>query len=107
MLPSSNEIWPISGALRVGFRLMNWKKLWCVEYGLIIEGCEYFLVSRGIDPGQNLLQVSAGPLELHRGESGEDEACQQRRTTSAFWSEWWVLNMNAKIFEASQGREAG
>ena len=64
-------------------------------------------MSRGIDPGQNLLQVSAGPLELHRDESGEDEACQQRRTTSAFWSEWWVLNMNAKIFEASQGREAG
>jgi hypothetical protein len=61
------------------------EELRCVEYDLIEEGNMYFVESRGIDPGQDLLQIFAGPFESNFGETGEDRACQWRqRWTSAF-----------------------
>jgi hypothetical protein len=65
--------------------------------------------SRGIDPGQDLLQIFAGPFELNFGETGEDRACRRRRTDVGFLGqgEVWVSKMKAKELEAGQRREAG
>jgi hypothetical protein len=62
---------------------MNWKSCG-VEYDLIENGYIKFVESRGIDPGQDLLQIFAGPFEVDLSETGEDRACQRRRrwTTS-------------------------
>ena len=70
------------------------EELWCVEYDLIEEGYMQFVEARGIDPGQDLLQIFAGPLELNFGEIGEDKACQRGRGTGSTRS--WVSKMKAK-----------
>ena len=70
-----NVIWHFNCDLSDGLRPMNWK-LWCVEYDLIEEGYIQFVESRGINPGQDLLQISAGPFESNFGEIGEYRACQ-------------------------------
>jgi hypothetical protein len=58
-------------------------ELWNVEYELMEEGYPDGVKQRGIDPGHEVLQVFADPLELKTSESGEDGACW-RRWTSAF-----------------------
>ena len=55
------------------------EELWCVEYDLIEEGYMQLVESRGIDLGQDLLQIFAGSFECKDGETGEDRACQRRR----------------------------
>ena len=52
--------------------------MWCVEYELIEEGYIQIVESRGIDPGQDLLDIFAGPSELNMSEIGEDRVCQRR-----------------------------
>src|SRR5712691_10294068 len=46
------------------------EELWCVEYDLIEECYMQFVESGGIDPGQDLLQIFADPLESNFGETG-------------------------------------
>jgi hypothetical protein len=69
-----NAIWHFSGALSVGLRLMNWKG--CGRSTMIEEGYTHFVESRGVDPGQDFLQIFAGPFEFNFGGNGEDGACQ-------------------------------
>jgi hypothetical protein len=67
-------VWPCSGALGVGLRLMScqWKScVECVEYDLIEEDHMHFVESRDIDPSKDL-QIFAGPFELNSGKTGED-----------------------------------
>ena len=84
------------------------EELWCVEYDLIEEVYVQIVESRGIDSGQDLLQIFAVPFEFNIGETGEDRACR-RRGMSAFqdraWS--WVSKTKEKGLEAGQRREAG
>jgi hypothetical protein len=86
------------------------EELWCVEYGLIEEGYMQLVESRGIDPGQDLLQIFAVPFESNFCETGEDRTCQwRRRQRSGFYgrARSWVLKLKGKELEAGQRREAG
>ena len=53
-------------------------ELWCVEYDLIEEGHTHFVELKGIDTGQDHLQIFAGTFESNFGETGEDGACKGR-----------------------------
>jgi hypothetical protein len=53
-------------------------ELWCVEYDLIKEGYVQFVKSRGIDPGQDHLQIFAGSFEFESGKTREDRTCKRR-----------------------------
>jgi hypothetical protein len=71
----SNAIWPCSGALRVGLRLMSWNScVECVEYDLIEEDHMHVVESGDVDPSKDL-QIFAGPFELNSGKTGQDRAC--------------------------------
>ena len=59
------------------------EELCCVKYDLIEEGYVQTIESRGIDPGQYLLQIFTGPFEFNSGETGEDRACQRRGTSAS------------------------
>ena len=66
--------------------------------------------SRGIDLGQDFLQIIAGSFESNFGESGEDRACQRMGTSALKFqgrATSWVSKMKAKVLEAGQRREAG
>ena len=56
------------------------EELWCVEYDLIEKRYFHIFDSRGIDPGQDLLQIFADAFESNFSETGEDRACQRRRS---------------------------
>jgi hypothetical protein len=51
---------------------------WSVEYELMKKGYPYYVKKRGIDPGQEVLQVHADPFELKLSENVEDGACWRR-----------------------------
>ena len=55
-----------------------------VEYELIEEGYFQSVESRGINPGQDLLQIFAGPFGSNLCETREDRAYYRRRRP-AFW----------------------
>ena len=61
-------------------------ELWNVEYELMEEGYPDGVEQRGIDPGHDVVQVFADPLELKTSESGEDGACWRRWTSAFPWS---------------------
>lgn len=54
-------------------------KLWCVEYELIEIGYMQSVESRGIDSGQDVLQIFAEPLESNFCKTGEDRACRRKK----------------------------
>ena len=58
------------------------EELWRVECDLFEDGYIHYVESRGIDAGQDLLQIFAGHFEYNFGETGEDKACQRRRTSA-------------------------
>ena len=60
-----------------------------------------FVESTGIDPGQDLLQIFAGPEEFKFCETGEDRACRRRRR-SAFRGRA-ILKMKVGLFNAEAG----
>ena len=54
-------------------------ELWCVEYDLIEEGDIQLDELRGVDTGQEIVQVFADPFELKICENREYEAYRGRR----------------------------
>jgi hypothetical protein len=53
-------------------------ELWSMEKELMEEGYRQGLELRGIDLGNEVLQVFVDPLECQLGESGEENACERR-----------------------------
>ena len=84
-------------------------ELWMVEFkspdGVYIDRVE----QRGIDPGHEVLQVFANPVNLKIDERGEDNACWRRhvsefRVRGRLKS---VMEVNGKIFEVGQHGQTG
>jgi hypothetical protein len=46
------------------------------------EGYRQLVRYRSIDPGDEVIKIVADPIELKTSESGEESACQRRRTSS-------------------------
>jgi hypothetical protein len=59
---------------------------------------------RGIDPGHEVLQVFAGPMESDKSESGEDSACWRR--LPVIGAREMRLESEGKAFEVDQREEA-
>ena len=84
------------------------EELRCIEYDLIEEVYLQSVESRGIYPGQDLLQIFAGPFELKFAETREDRACQRpwRRTPALGGrARLGVSKIMGKGLEAGQRRE--
>src|SRR5450631_649322 len=82
-------------------------EFWGVEVKIIKERDRQPVESRGVDPGQKVLQVFVDPFEPKLRESGKDRA-SWRRWTSAFLVRTRLrgVELKGKSFEAGQQGEA-
>ena len=70
------------GCLEIFCAIDKVKKQWIVKDKLVEEIYDDVAEWRDVDSGDDILQVLAVALEVKPGESGEDNACVERRTST-------------------------